>query len=88
MRIRSLSSTGHDKHRERLTVGNGPNQLAVSDDGQFLYVGLDGDKKVAQVSLPAGTVNFTAGLGTISFPTIPWSPTLSGFCPANLILGP
>ncbi len=45
------------------TVGNGPNQLAVSDDGQFLYVGLDGDKKVAQVSLPAGTVNFTAGLG-------------------------
>jgi len=45
------------------TIGNGPNQLAVSDDGQFLYVGLDGDKKVAQVSLPAGIVNFTAGLG-------------------------
>jgi len=45
------------------TIGNGPNQLAISDDGQFLYVGLDGDKKVAQVSLPAGIVNFTAGLG-------------------------
>jgi hypothetical protein len=45
------------------SVGNGPNQLAVSDDGQFLYVGLDGDKKVAQVALPAGTVNFTVGLG-------------------------
>ena len=45
------------------TVGGGPNQLAVSDDGQFLYVGLDGDKKVAQVALPAGTVNFAAGLG-------------------------
>jgi hypothetical protein len=44
-------------------VGNGPNQLAISDDGQFLYVGLDGDKKVAQVALPAGTVNFTVGLG-------------------------
>jgi hypothetical protein len=45
------------------TVGGGPNQLAVSDDGQFLYVGLDGDKKVAQVALPAGTVNFAVGLG-------------------------
>jgi hypothetical protein len=44
-------------------LGNGPNQLAVSDDGQFLYVGLDGDAKVAQVTLPAGTVNFTVGLG-------------------------
>jgi Abnormal spindle-like microcephaly-assoc'd, ASPM-SPD-2-Hydin/Beta-propeller repeat len=45
------------------TVGGGPNQLAISDDGQFLYVGLDGDKKVAQVALPAGTVNFAVGLG-------------------------
>lgn len=48
------------------SVGNGPNHLAVSDDGQLLYVGLDGDRSVAQVSLaPAnpGTVNFTVGLG-------------------------
>ncbi len=45
------------------SVGNGPNQLAVSDDGQVLYVGLDTDKKVAQVSLPSGTVNFAVGLG-------------------------
>lgn len=45
------------------SVGNGPNQLAVSDDGQFLYVGLDGDKRVAQVSIPTGTVNFAVGLG-------------------------
>ena len=45
------------------SVGNAPNQIAVSDDGQFLYVGLDGDQKVAQVALPSGTVNFTAGLG-------------------------
>jgi HYDIN/CFA65/VesB family protein/beta-propeller repeat-containing protein len=45
------------------SVGNGPNQLAVSSDGQFLYVGLDTDKKVAQVSLPSGTVNFAVGLG-------------------------
>ncbi len=45
------------------TVGNGPNQLAVSDDGALLYVGLDGDKTVAQLALPAGTVNFAVGLG-------------------------
>jgi hypothetical protein len=46
------------------SVGNGPNQLAISDDGQYLYVGLDGDKKVAQIALPSGTVNFAIGLGT------------------------
>jgi hypothetical protein len=45
------------------TIGGGPNHLAISDDGQFLYVGLDGDRKVAQVALPAGTVNFAVGLG-------------------------
>lgn len=44
-------------------IGNKPNQLAVSDDGQFLYVGLDGDAKVAQLSLPSGTINFSVGLG-------------------------
>jgi hypothetical protein len=47
-------------------VGDGPNQLAVSSDGQFLSVGLDTDKKVAQVSLPSGTVNFAVGLGNDS----------------------
>lgn len=45
-------------------VGNGPQQLAVSDDGKLLYVGLNGDKKVAQVSVPSGTVNFAVGLGS------------------------
>jgi hypothetical protein len=46
------------------SVGNGPNQITISSDGTLLYVGLDGDKKVAQVSLPSGTVNFAVGLGT------------------------
>jgi hypothetical protein len=55
------------------TVGNSPNQLAISDDGQFLYVGLDVDKKVAQVALPAGTVNFAVGLG--NDPLSPTPPT-------------
>jgi hypothetical protein len=54
-------STGNVVHI--WSVGNGPNQLAVSGDGQFLYVGLDGDKKVAQVALATGVVNFSVGLG-------------------------
>ena len=45
------------------SVGNGPNQLAISGDGKFLYVGLNGDMKVAQISLPSGVVNFAVGLG-------------------------
>jgi hypothetical protein len=48
------------------SVGNGPNQLAVSDDGQFLYVGLDTDKKVAQISLPSGKINFAVAIGNDS----------------------
>jgi hypothetical protein len=47
-------------------VGNGPDQLAVSDDGSFLYVGLDADNTVAQVAIPAGTVDFAASLGVDS----------------------
>ena len=46
-----------------LHSGGGPNQLAVSDDGSLLYVGLDDDRKVAQLSLPGGSVNFVVGLG-------------------------
>jgi hypothetical protein len=52
------------------SVGNGPNQLAVSDDGSFLYVGLDADNTVAQVAIPAGTVNFAVSLGTNPNPLV------------------
>jgi hypothetical protein len=45
------------------TVGGGPNQLAISDDGTLLYVGLDGDAKVAQVATATGKVNFAGGIG-------------------------
>ncbi|MBZ5494020.1 MAG: choice-of-anchor D domain-containing protein [Acidobacteriia bacterium] len=48
-------------------VGNNPDKLAVSDDGQFLYVGLDATSSVAQLALPAGTVNGTAALGSNVF---------------------
>jgi hypothetical protein len=39
-------------------VGSEPNDLAVSVDGQFLYVGLDGAAAIRRVDLPS----FTAGL--------------------------
>ncbi len=48
---------------KNIVIGGTPNQIAVSDDGTLLYVGLDGSKEVAQLSLPSGTVNFTSGLG-------------------------
>ena len=53
------------------SVGHGPNALALSDDSQFLYVGLDGDRKVAQLALPGGTVNFSVSLGSTSNGGIP-----------------
>jgi Abnormal spindle-like microcephaly-assoc'd, ASPM-SPD-2-Hydin/Beta-propeller repeat len=53
------------------SVGNGPDPLAVSDDGKLLYVGLDGDMKVAQIALPGGTVNFSTSLGNTPNSSIP-----------------
>jgi hypothetical protein len=40
--------------------------LAVSDDEQFLYVGLSSTNAVAQVALPSGNINFMASLGADS----------------------
>ncbi len=45
-------------------LGVPPNQLAVSDDGSFLYVGLDSSHSIAQLGLSTGTVNFTVPLGS------------------------
>ena len=44
-------------------VGNKPNRLALSPDGQFLYVGLDGDHAIARVRLSTQTLDLTFGLG-------------------------
>lgn len=52
-------------------VGNGPNKLALSDDGQVLYVGLDADSAVRVVALPTLTagVQFSLGPPPPVFPT-------------------
>ena len=46
-----------------IALNSDPNKLALSDDGQFLYVGLDGAGALARVSLPAGTIDFQLSLG-------------------------
>lgn len=38
-----------------VAAGNGPDALAISDDSQFLYVGLDGDNTVQRYTLPGFT---------------------------------
>ncbi len=48
-------------------VGSEPNKLAVSDDGQFLYVGLDGSATIRRVLLAGMTQDIVFGLGSGSF---------------------
>jgi hypothetical protein len=58
-----------------LMTGGQPDAIAVSDDGTLLYVGLDSDYSVAQISIPSGKLNFTV--------TLPY-PTGIGYSPANI----
>jgi trimeric autotransporter adhesin len=50
-----------------VSVGSEPNHLAVSDDGQFLYVSLDGSSQVKRYILPDLTLDFTVSLGADPF---------------------
>jgi DNA-binding beta-propeller fold protein YncE len=53
-----------------LFVGSEPGKLAVSDDGQFLYVALDGAAAVRRVDLKSGMAGqqFSLGIGQFSGP--------------------
>jgi sugar lactone lactonase YvrE len=48
-----------------IAVGTNPNKLAISDDGQYLYVGLDGVGAVRRVNLKtqAAEIQFSLGMG-------------------------
>jgi hypothetical protein len=46
-----------------LAVGTEPTKLAISDDGQFLYVGLNGEGAVRRVLLSSFTVDIKFSLG-------------------------
>jgi uncharacterized repeat protein (TIGR01451 family) len=50
-----------------IPVGSGPDQLALSSDNQFLYIGLDGTGAVLRLDLPSFTVDSTFSLGTNVF---------------------
>ena len=46
-----------------LVVGNQPNKVAISDDSQFLYVGLDGESAVRRITLSSFTADLKFPLG-------------------------
>jgi hypothetical protein len=48
-------------------VGSEPGKLAISDDGQFLYVALEGAGAVRQVSLPQLVAGLQFSVGTDAF---------------------
>jgi len=45
-------------------TGNEPNVLAISDDSQFLYVGMDGANLVQRYTLPSLAPDISFGVGT------------------------
>jgi trimeric autotransporter adhesin len=49
---------------EPVAIGNGPNALAVSENGEFLYVGLDVDHAVQQFNTISGMLGSRTGLPT------------------------
>jgi hypothetical protein len=55
-------------------VGVQPNKLAVSQDGQFLYVGLDGEGAVRRTQLPGLIPGPTFSLGTGTMAGCPTAP--------------
>jgi hypothetical protein len=48
-------------------AGSEPNHLAISDDGAFLYVGIDGGAAVQRFTLPSLTPELKIDLGTAGF---------------------
>ena len=60
-----------------VVVGNQPNKLAISDDSQFLYVGLDGESAVRRVTLSSFTADLKFPLGPGTNPNPAACGTLS-----------
>jgi hypothetical protein len=47
-----------------LLIGSDPNKLAISDDTQYLYIGLDAAPKVSRLNLSTQAVDLQFGLGS------------------------
>jgi hypothetical protein len=50
------------KVSQYIPVGNNPNRLAISGDGQYLYVSLDGDHAIQRINLTSLSVDDTFAL--------------------------
>lgn len=50
-------------------VGSEPKKVAISSDGQYVYVGLDGSGRVSRYNVPSGTVDLDFSLGGGSYGT-------------------
>src|SRR5690606_27108143 len=53
------------EYLEPIPVGGGPNQLAVSPDGHWLYVGLDQARALRRVDLETGVMSDPVSLGQL-----------------------
>lgn len=47
-----------------VTTGSDPNKLAISDNGQYLYVSLDEGNAIRRLNLPSLTTDLTFSIGT------------------------
>jgi hypothetical protein len=61
-------------------AGSEPNHLAISDDGKYLYVGLDGMGKVQRLLLPGLTADISIPLGS--------DPSLGNYFALDLQVAP
>lgn len=57
-----------------IETGPRTDALAISDDGQKLYVGVMDEGKLKRVDVPTGLIDFEADLGTIGSPPAPVNP--------------
>jgi IPT/TIG domain len=78
-------------------AGSSPNVLAISDDDQFLYSGIDGSASVQRFTLPALATDIKYSLGADSFfgpyfaldlQVAPGSPHTTAVTPANVGFSP
>jgi len=60
-----------------IDVGNEPNKLAISQDAQFLYVGLDGEAAIRRIDVASFTPNLLIPLGTNPF-AVSCGPFIAG----------
>jgi len=91
-------NTGDGTIGSPVFVGSEPNKIARSDNGQFLYVGLDGAAAVRRVDLAAQTADLKFSLGNGSFQSgpllvqdmevAPGNPTLVAISRRNVAFSP